>query len=260
MVSAATAAPVSASISTPVWAVVSTDATTSTLSSCTSSATSTCESGSGWHKGMSSLVRLAAMIPASCAVVSASPFGSSRSRRAVSGAMRTLARATARRRDCGLPPTSTIRTSPDASTCERSATSGTLARSRRRHPVEVGEDRLDPVPEVVLTHMRAEPIEAASPFSGRHLERLVDRLGLAGDVERIHRQRPLAELLVRARVLGQHQHPVALVDERRLLRDQVHPVEDGVHEQHVVLLVRRDRLREVVADPEIDGQPAVALE
>ena len=34
------------------------------------------------------------MIPATCAVASASPFGSSRNRRAVSGAIRTVARAT----------------------------------------------------------------------------------------------------------------------------------------------------------------------
>ena len=42
------------------------------------------------------------MIPASCAVVSASPFGRSRRRRAVSGAIRTTARATARRRCDGF--------------------------------------------------------------------------------------------------------------------------------------------------------------
>ena len=47
-------------------------------------------------------VRFAAMIPASCAVVRASPFGSSRSCRAVSGAMRTSAAATARRRESRL--------------------------------------------------------------------------------------------------------------------------------------------------------------
>ena len=40
--------------------------------------TSTCVSGSGWQSGMSSDVRFAAMIPASCAVTSASPFGRSR--------------------------------------------------------------------------------------------------------------------------------------------------------------------------------------
>ena len=69
-----------------------------------------CVSGSGWQSGISSRVRFAAMIPASCAVVSASPFGSSRRRCAVAGAMRTRPDATARRRDSGLPPTSTIRT------------------------------------------------------------------------------------------------------------------------------------------------------
>jgi hypothetical protein len=56
------------------------------------------------------------MIPASCAVTSASPFGKSRSRSAVFGAMRTLERARARRLDSGFPPTSTIRTSPASPT------------------------------------------------------------------------------------------------------------------------------------------------
>src|SRR5581483_9320154 len=75
-VSAATAAAVSASISTPVCAVVSAEATISTPSATTRRSTATCVSGSGWHSGISSAVRFAAMIPASCAVVSASPFGS----------------------------------------------------------------------------------------------------------------------------------------------------------------------------------------
>ena len=61
-----------------------------------------CESGSGWQSGISSDVFFAAMIPASWAVASASPFGSSRRRRAVSGAIRTVAAATARRRESGF--------------------------------------------------------------------------------------------------------------------------------------------------------------
>src|SRR5581483_7557159 len=88
-VSAATAAAVSASISTPVWAVVSADAVISTPSVTTRRSTATCVSGNGWHSGISSDVRFAAMIPAICAVVSASPFGSAPSRPTVSGAIRT---------------------------------------------------------------------------------------------------------------------------------------------------------------------------
>ena len=65
---------------------------------------------------MSSDVRFAAMIPASLAVASASPFGSASSIPVVSGAIRTRALARARRRESGLAPTSTMRTSPDAST------------------------------------------------------------------------------------------------------------------------------------------------
>src|SRR5262245_58941608 len=68
------------------------------------------------------------MTPANSAVVSASPFGRSRNRSAVPGAMRTTARAAARRRDCGFAPTSTMRTRPvPSSTCESSSMAGRLS-------------------------------------------------------------------------------------------------------------------------------------
>ena len=110
------------------------------------------------------------MIPASWAVASASPFGSSRSRCAVSGAIRTLPRATARRRDIGFPPTSTMRTDPDSSTCESSLILGAIvpkhvarivywrrsrsaswaARSRPRgRAADVLADRLQPAPSLL---------------------------------------------------------------------------------------------------------------
>ena len=88
----------------------------------------------------------------------------------------------------------------------------------------------------------------------------MNRVGLPGDVERVDRQRPVAELLVRSGVLRQDQHAVALVHERRLLGDEVQPVEDRVHEEDVVVLVRGDGAREVVADLEVDRHPAVLLE
>ena len=52
---------------------------------------------------MRSAVRFAAWIPAICATTSASPFGRARRRAAVSGAIWTVASATARRRGQGLP-------------------------------------------------------------------------------------------------------------------------------------------------------------
>ena len=70
--------------------------------------------------GTISLVRLAAMTPARCAVASTSPLGarSLRSRRSVSRCMKTRPRAVAERRVTRFPPTSTMRTRPDASVCE----------------------------------------------------------------------------------------------------------------------------------------------
>ena len=85
-----------------------------------------------------------------------------------------------------------------------------------------------------------------------HRERLVQRLRLAPHVEGVHADRPLPELLVGACVLGEDEHPVPPVDERAFLRDEVQPVGHGVDEEDVVLLVRRNRTREVVCDLQID--------
>ena len=67
--------PSSASISTPVWrgrAHARLDGVAA--AGRRESSTSTCVSGSGWHSGISSLVRLAAMMPARRAACSGSPF------------------------------------------------------------------------------------------------------------------------------------------------------------------------------------------
>ncbi len=78
------------------------------------SSTSTRSNGSGWHSGTRSAVRLAPAMPASRATPKASPLGppASSSRPSVSGLMRTVAAATARRAVTGLAPTSTMRAAP----------------------------------------------------------------------------------------------------------------------------------------------------
>ena len=53
----------------------------------------------------------------------------------------------------------------------------------------------------------------------------------------------------------QDRHAVALVDERALLRHEVHAVEHRVDDQHVVVLVGGDGLLEVVAQLELDRHP-----
>ena len=67
---------VSASISTPVRPATFTRAVTLIPGSLASgmASTSTCVSSSGWHKGINSCVRLAAMMPAMRAAPSTSPF------------------------------------------------------------------------------------------------------------------------------------------------------------------------------------------
>src|SRR5256714_6953533 len=88
----------------------------------TSARTSTCVSGRGWHRGMSSAVRFAAMMPATRAVSSGSPFGVRRSRTAstVPGDISTRALATARRAVASFALVSTIATRPRSSMCDSS--------------------------------------------------------------------------------------------------------------------------------------------
>ena len=79
-VSPAIATAVSASISTPVCAVVEALAVMVMRSSANSKSTFTEVNGSGWHSGISSLVRLAPWMPAMRAVASTSALGRSSAR------------------------------------------------------------------------------------------------------------------------------------------------------------------------------------
>ena len=72
---------------------------------------------------------------------------------------------------------------------------------------------------------------------------------------RVHRDGRGLQLVVRAGLGRQAQQAVAAVDGRAFLGDEVEPVADRVHEQHVVALHRRDRAREVVALVEQDRRP-----
>ena len=114
----ATAAEMSASISTPVWPTTRTRALTRMPPSTKSKSTLTLESGSGWHSGMRSGVRLAAMMPATRATCRASPFAvPSRTALMVSADMRTRHSAVASRTVASLSATSTMRAAPLSSRC-----------------------------------------------------------------------------------------------------------------------------------------------
>ena len=108
-----------ASISTPVTPLVLTVQRASTARRSGSSSNSICTlvSGSGWHRGISSLVRLAAMMPAMRATPSTSPFWAVPSRTAAKAAafIVMMPRATACRAVTGFSLTSTITALPDAS-------------------------------------------------------------------------------------------------------------------------------------------------
>src|SRR6266702_1261677 len=118
MVRQATDTAVSASISTPVGPVTFTLARTRQPGSFASGSMSTVtfDSASGWQSGMSSEVRLAAMMPAMRAVPSTAPFLAlpDTIRSSVALLMTTRPSATASRSLTGLSDTSTIRASPEA--------------------------------------------------------------------------------------------------------------------------------------------------
>src|SRR5215204_2495635 len=126
--------------------------------------------------------------------------------------------------------------------------------------VEVGELSIDPGSDVVLSDIGPDRVEPAPSLVLAHRQRLVERPRLAREVEWVHGERPLAELVVDAGVFRKNEDTVTHVHERRLLRDEVHPVEDGVHEQDVVLLVGSDGLVEVVLDPDLERKPALGAE
>src|SRR3712207_7867844 len=87
--------------------------------------------------------------------------------------------------------------------------------------------------------IRRPPRSTLFPYTT--LFRSVDGVGLLVEVEGVDGEGVLAQLLVGARVLGEDQDAVLLVDDHRLLGYEVHSVAHGVHEQDVEVLVGGDR-------------------
>src|SRR5690242_13235364 len=74
---------------------------------------------------------------------------------------------------------------------------------------------------------------AALALGVRHGQRLVQRLGRLGDVERVDEQGIGGQRGGGARLAREHQRAAALGEHRALLGDQVHAVPDRVDQQHV---------------------------
>src|SRR5947209_10615876 len=115
MVSAARLAATNASISTPVEAVVAALEQILTPFSHTSVLTSTKDRGSGWHIGINSAVRLAAVMPANRAISSGLPLGFLGNAFNTLADISTNAEASASRCVAALAETSTIVARPPAS-------------------------------------------------------------------------------------------------------------------------------------------------
>ena len=101
----------------------------------------------------------------------------------------------------------------------------------------------------MLAHAGTNPFEPRAPLVGRQRDRPSERVGLVVDVERLHAERPRAELREGPCLSREDEHAVPIVHERRLLRDEVQPVHHRIDEEHVVLRVRSDRGGEVVVGP-----------
>src|SRR4051794_16145364 len=176
MVRQATDTAVSASISTPVGPVTFTVARTMQPGSLPSGSISsvTFDSASGWQSGISSDVRLAAMMPAMRAVPSTSPFVAlpDVTKSSVALLMTTRPSAIAVRSVAGFAETSTIRASPLASIWVRAAPvlllrladffAMVLARSRRARRIAARKQRPCRRCHVGLPH------QAFADQEGRH--------------------------------------------------------------------------------------------
>src|SRR6202795_2587866 len=156
MVRQATDTAVSASISTPVWPDTFTRAVTRMPGSLASgvTSTSTCDNSRGWHSGINSWVRLAAMMPAMRAVPSTSPFLASPlcTISSVIACISTRPSATATRSVAGLAETSTMWASPRVPMWDNffaSRATGSPGRSERGLAGEQGARRCR---DVVLAH------------------------------------------------------------------------------------------------------------
>src|SRR3954454_16996305 len=176
MVRQATETAVSASISTPVGPVTLTLARTRHPGRLASGSMSTVtfDSASGWHSGISSEVRLAAMMPAMRAVPSTSPFLAlpDMISPSVASLMMTCASATASRSVAGLSDTSTMRASPEAPIWVRAGLACPVclramsARARGADRIVAREQRARACGHVGLPH------QAFADQEGRHADAL----------------------------------------------------------------------------------------
>src|SRR4051812_21704536 len=213
MVRQATETAVSASISTPVGPVTFTLARTRQPGSFASGSISTVtfDSASGWQSGISSAVRLAAMMPAMRAVPSTSPFLAlpDTIRSSVALVMTTRPSATASRSLAGLSDTSTIRASPEAPIWVRAgpvldlvldlvltgfvvvgsrAMSARARRARRRlaRQQRTGRGGNVGLPHQALADQEGRHADALEPgeIGGREDAALADHQPIAGDQRR----------------------------------------------------------------------------
>src|SRR5262249_7313655 len=176
MVRQPTATAVSASISTPVWPVSFTVARTMRPGSLRSGSmsTATCETGRGWHSGISSWVRLAAMMAATRATPSTSPFLASpaSTRSSVFAVITTRPAATATRSVGALADTSTMRASPRRSRWLSLAATASLRGAQRTHVAGVAgaDQRARCGLDVALAHQALAHEEGRDPDGGEILE------------------------------------------------------------------------------------------
>src|SRR3984957_7045191 len=156
MVRQATETAVSASISTPVWPETFTRAVTRTPGNVASgvTSTSTCDNSRGWHSGINSWVRLAAMMPAMRAAPSTSPFLAlpSRTMSSVFAVISTRPSATATRAVAGVAETSTMWASPRAPRWVRFFPRRATASPSRSERGFASEERARRRRHVVLSH------------------------------------------------------------------------------------------------------------
>ena len=142
----------------------------------------------------------------------------------------------------------------------RAATEASEERASRRarpdmrsaeEPVHVVELRLQPPGHVVVAYDGRRGAAALLAAFDRHRERFVQRVRLLLDVEGMHGDGEPAQLLVGAGRLREHQGCATAAHGDCLLGDEVHPVGDGVGDEHVADGVGSHGERQVLDEPQV---------
>ena len=114
---------------------------------------------------------------------------------------------------------------------------------------------MEPLSDVFPADCRVQLLCALFAVFSRHDDRLVQSFHCAFKVCWRHANCAIRKLLVNAAAVGEHQHAVIAVYNRTFFGHQVHALNDGIHQEHVIQLHTGDGLGVIVLNERHYGLP-----